>query len=585
MGQRRCVAYSLLISAAIGWGAIAPALAVDLGQRYPATLDFSAQQQEGCPWTSKAQDIWRLKEFRCSLQDKFAIELGPSQVVFGVRDTNVLWAVVIPDAPGEIVRGEAGQGEHITSIWMRFHPARVGELFTAATVEGQGDAGVRPLALRVAAQKMHASFQAGNLPLIPPRQAIVVDMETREGPRRFYCVRGLTKDKLEYLDAFRTQPLATPKAIEPQTAQAAFDKVWDAFDKKYAMFVIKPNVDWAKLRDTYRPRAVSAKDNHELAAVLAKMLAHLEDLHVYVQVDGVYVPGFNRKRPLNANREALKERIGPITRTGHDLDWGRTGDGIGYINIYQLADGMLPEVFDEVLGEMADTKGLIIDLRFNGGGSEPLGCEVAGRLLDQNHIYSWCQVRNGPKHTDLTPKESRVYGAAGPWHYVGPVMVLQGQKTMSSAESFALILAQCPQVTTLGDRTAGASGNPRRVDAGAGILVNLPQWIDLDPQGKPFEVIGIPPQVRIDAKPEDFAGSRDPVLEAALERLRSRPTAARPATVLERRPGTFTPQERPRVISVFPPPNASGVDPVTELRIRFDRPMEDRKSTRLNSSH
>ena len=92
------------------------------------------------------------------------------------------------------------------------------------------------------------------------------------------------------------------------------------------------------------------------------------------------------------------------------MDWGRTGDGIGYINIYRLSDAGLPEAFDDVLGQMADTKGLIIDLRFNGGGSEPLGCEIAGRFLDRTRVYSLSQFRNGPKHADLTEKNPRSCG-------------------------------------------------------------------------------------------------------------------------------------------------------------------------------
>ncbi len=146
-------------------------------------------------------------------------------------------------------------------------------------------------------------------------------------------------------------------------------------------------------------------------------------------------------------------------------------------------------------------------MRFNGGGSEPLGQEITGRFLDHPCVYSLSQFRNGPKHTDLTAKLERTCKPDGPWHYVGPVAVLQGQKTMSSAESFALMLAQCPQVTTIGDRTAGSSGNPRRIEAGAGIVVNLPRWIDMDPAGKPIDFVGVLPRIKIEAKPADFSGA------------------------------------------------------------------------------
>jgi C-terminal processing protease CtpA/Prc len=260
-----------------------------------------------------------------------------------------------------------------------------------------------------------------------------------------------------------------------------------------------------------------------------------------VQVNGQYIPGYNRARMLNANSKARESLIGEMTSTDHGLMYGKTSDGIGYISINRLTDTTLADDFDEVLEKMADTKGLIIDLRYNGGGSEPLGQQITGRFLDRPRVYSLSQFRSGPKHTDLTEKKERTCEPGGPWSYVGPVAVLQGQKTMSSAESFALMLAQCPQVTTIGDRTAGSSGNPRQIQAGAGIVANLPRWIDLDPDGKPIDFVGISPRIKIDAKPEDFSGERDPVLSAALENLRTRAKADQGKTeVLLKRAETST---------------------------------------------
>jgi len=558
----------------IVFGIAASASAVDLAQRYPATLDFS-EQSEGYEWSSGPQDVWRLKEFQYASGNSFRVTLGPSQVVFGCHGSNVVWASVFPDQPGQIVAGTPGKGEHVTSVWLRFHPGRLGELFPERIVAGQGDASTLPHARRLAAHKMGACWHSGDRVLIPSKNSITFDLETREGPRRFYSLDTDT-GKAEYEDFFRTRSLAVPKPLVSETAAEVFDEVWKAFDREYAMFLIKPRADWAKLRQTYRPRAAAARTNQDLATVISEMLDHLEDLHVYVQVDGQYVPGYNRNRPLNANPKALARLIGKITETRHDLDWGRTDDGLGYINIYKLSDIRLPEILDEVLGQMADTKGLILDLRYNGGGDEGLGCQIAGRLLDRRRVYSLSQFRNGPKHADLGEKNERACGPAGPWHYVGPVVVLQGQKTMSSAESFALALAQCPQATTLGDRTAGSSGNPRRLVAGAGIVVNLPQWLDMDPAGKPIDAVGVLPRVKIEAKPEDFRGENDPVLAAALAHLRGRLKAEGPRLggVLERRPGVPLRADRPRVTSVFPAPGAVGVNPLTEIRIRFDRPMD-----------
>ena len=151
------VAVGSVLIGAICRSGIALGQPVDLGQRYPATLEFS-EQPVGYQWTSTPQDIWRLKEFTYNLRDKFSIKLGPSQVVFGCHGSNVLWAVVIPDRPGEIAAPEQCKGEHITSIFMRFHPARVSELFPAATVLQQGDAKVRSEALRIEAHKAQYGY-------------------------------------------------------------------------------------------------------------------------------------------------------------------------------------------------------------------------------------------------------------------------------------------------------------------------------------------------------------------------------------------------------------------------------------------
>jgi C-terminal processing protease CtpA/Prc len=98
---------------------------------------------------------------------------------------------------------------------------------------------------------------------------------------------------------------------------------------------------------------------------------------------------------------------------------------------------------------------------------------------------------------------------------------------MSSAESFALMVAPCPQVTTMGDRTAGSSANPRRVELACGITVNVPRWRDMDPAGRPLEHAGIQPEVKLDFPPEKFGEEGDPVLEAALAKLRKAPSSDR----------------------------------------------------------
>jgi hypothetical protein len=500
-----------------------PAAFADLSKVYRATLDFF----EGQPtrdWTCTPDDVWSLSSFRYEVKGRLAIELGPSNVVFGVHDKNVVWAAVFPDEPGTVKTSLSGDGEHVASLWMRFNPAHLGELFPAATVGKNGPAGMAVLGRRVCAWKIASGWQANNLPVIPRKNSIVLDADTVEGKRRYFVSEDGGVDVVE---DFRENPLPPLEPMETEKALEAYDAVWKAFDEEYAKFGIRKDVDWKAVGDKHRAEAQEAKTTYAAAAAVGALVAELRDLHIGVKVGKEWVPGYRRERPQNGSWKGTQAEIGGWTETKHGVTFARTQDKIGYVNVYELSDAEAPRVFDDTLEKLADTTGLVLDLRFNGGGDELLGRQIAGRFLDKTRVYSVNQYRSGKGHEELGPKLQREVEPRGPWRYEAPVIVLLGQKTMSSAESLALMLAQCPQVTTMGDRTAGASANPRKLELAGGIEVNLPRWIDMDPDGKCFEDVGIAPEVKVPAGEGAFTDKKDAVLTAALEKIRKMPGGKR----------------------------------------------------------
>lgn len=518
---RRSLAAVLLASAA------AAQSKHPFADRYQATLDFSEPPQ-GRAWQCDAHDVFTLKSFRID-QPQLKLRLDACQIVLGHHERNVLWAAVLPDAPGKLEAAPQGQGEAVTGIWLRFHPARLQELIPKETIVGQGKADAVALGKRMCAWKIGGSWQSGNLPVVPWRHWLIVDVDTDAPARRFFSVDGKT-DTVKPEPAFTNRPLPALRAVTKDQALAAFDTVWSAFDREYAMFGIKAGVNWQTLRDTWRPRAQTATNSYAVAVALAGLVEPLQDLHVWVKAGDEFVPIAARNRPLNGNWRACLARWQKAVDSKVGVVHARNDDGVGYVAIHQLGKKELVAAFDQALDALADCHALIIDLRFNGGGDETLARQIAGRFLAETSLYSSSRFRNGKRHDDLGPPQPRRCEPRGPWRYQSPVVVLQGQRTMSSAESFALMLAQAPNVTTMGDRTAGSSGNPRQVQTDIGVVVNLPRWLDLDPKGKPIEDVGIPPQVRVDANEQDFTPTHDPVLEAALAHLDKLPAA-------ERKPG------------------------------------------------
>jgi hypothetical protein len=515
---------SLALAVTLAWPATPNA--EDLAKRYPGGK--ISHSGEGLAWRCEPGDVWELRSFEVAFRKDLTLSCGKAAVALGVHETNVVWAVVFPDSPAKLAaKGLPGDGETTGAILLRFAPAEIGRIFPSKTVVGPGRAWKRAEAMRIFRHKLGHKWYtpAGNPTVVQPGFTLV-DADTAGGKRRFYELDG-GSGKVTYLVEFEEKPAPASAAVAGRDAERMFAQVWEAFDREYANFLSMPKLDWASLGRQHRKELARVETCYDLAAVLSDMLAALEDLHVWVQCGDDGLPGYWRERPLNASWKGSEALVGRFHDTEHDLVWGRTKDDIGYLNVQRLGDNALPAVFDEALDSLADTWGLVIDLRFNSGGDELLARDLAGRFVDRQRVYGTNQYRSGPDHDDLGEALAREFAPRGPWRYESPVVALWGQKTMSSAESLALMLAQCPQVTTMGDRTAGSSANPRRLEPGCAITVNLPRWRDMDPAGNPVEHVGIQPDVKLAFAPEQFDASSDPVLEAALERLRRTPKGER----------------------------------------------------------
>ena len=87
---------------------------------------------------------------------------------------------------------------------------------------------------------------------------------------------------------------ATTTPSAPVDFASQFDDVWSRYDATYAYFDYK-RVNWDSLRAVYRPRAVAATSEQELANVVIDMLGQLRDVHAWLVAPGGSSP--RRTRP------------------------------------------------------------------------------------------------------------------------------------------------------------------------------------------------------------------------------------------------------------------------------------------------
>jgi len=498
--------------------------AVDLLKRYPTGLTAGDSAPDRArPWEFTEADIFHVSRFGLAVGKELQVEMGPADLGVGHCADGAVWAVLIPRESGSLTSQATAKKESISHVWLRFHPKEINRLFPPQTVSADGARNLAAQMRLIANAKFTSSWHAGPNAMIPEPNEMTVDVDTKGGPRRFFAV-DTEAASANYIDAFEKRSVKPSPAITAALAEEAFDTLWQAFDRDYAMFTLRPDVNWTALRDQYRPKALASKSTPEFAAVCADMLRPLRDLHVWLTVAGANVPVFNRPRSANSNPSAHAAILGDLRKESGGVQWAITADRIGFIAIYGWSDDGIPAQCDDVLEQMRDTRGLILDVRLNGGGSEDLAGEVAGRFLPEEFVYAYSQFRNGPKHSDLTEKQERRVGPRGSWRYSRPVVLLIGQKCMSSNESFVGMMSGATNVTIMGDHTCGSSGNPRIVKLPLDMTVSVPQWIDFLPDGTPLDERGFQPQVPFKPAPGAFDGQSDDLLTAALKRLRQAPS-------------------------------------------------------------
>ena len=93
--------------------------------------------------------------------------------------------------------------------------------------------------------------------------------------------------------------------------------------------------------------------------------------------------------------------------------------------------------------------------------------------------------------------------------YGGQVIVLTGPQVMSSNESFLMMMRQAG-ATLFGAPSFGSSGNPKPYELDNGLVLYVPQWQDMDLDGRLVEGNGITPNILLDLAPDRFVAD-DPV--------------------------------------------------------------------------
>ena len=263
---------------------------------------------------------------------------------------------------------------------------------------------------------------------------------------------------------------------------------------------------------------INAKTSGQFAMLAGQLLKVARDAHIWLDADGDRLAGFRRNVRLNADRELLKRIVPQLRSVNRVVATGRFPEGPAYLVIGSWAQKTARDIEAAAkwIDELSPDDTLILDIRFNSGGSEGLAKKIAGRFVERSVVYAGHLNRDTSSPSGFSKIKTRTLKPIRPG-FRGRTVVLMGPVNMSSCEAFLLMMKQAG-AALMGEKSYGSSGNPKPVRLANEVTVFLPSWVALTPDGEPFEGKGISPDVHIEFP--DEPGDQDPLINAALELLK-----------------------------------------------------------------
>jgi carboxyl-terminal processing protease len=218
-----------------------------------------------------------------------------------------------------------------------------------------------------------------------------------------------------------------------------------------------------------------------------------------------FVDNEERLRPLTLIRRFVEFQRRVITR--------KMPHKIGYIEL----TGFGPEIekeFEAAMLEAQGTRGLILDLRNNGGGFVTTVAQIASYFLPEDTNLGEFITRQGRTTSRLTQR-SRI-------NYREPLIVLVSARSASGSEIFAAAMQERKRATVVGASATtcgcllGVSRTLRLLDGGK---LNVSDTDYRTALGRRIEGSGVKPDLRFETRITDLLLSRDSALELAVDQL------------------------------------------------------------------
>jgi carboxyl-terminal processing protease len=219
-----------------------------------------------------------------------------------------------------------------------------------------------------------------------------------------------------------------------------------------------------------------------------------------------------------------KLRFATLRREWHEREAAlrvrRVRGEIGIIEFDAFTQSIAVDFMRSLDGKLRGVRGLIIDLRNNGGGDAEAMTEVVSAFLPTGKSLGCFTDRNGRIQFQPHTRAAMLFAPDSIKSFRAPVVILTSERTSSAAEIFAASLREARRAIIIGQNTCGcvlAIRRPHTLPDGGELDVSEMDYFTAT--GTRLEGTGLVPDEKITLERRDLRARRDRAIERAIEHL------------------------------------------------------------------
>lgn len=298
------------------------------------------------------------------------------------------------------------------------------------------------------------------------------------------------------------------------------EALWRIIDTRYC-YIEDKGIDWSAIHDEYVAKAEQLEKGDQMALfdLCASMLDSLQDGHVnlYSSFDRSYNTAWYDSYPANFNSSLQALYLHDYRIAGGLYYCTVDNDSIGYIYYPSFSTSVSGGHLYWIFTTFKDCRGLIIDVRNNGGGELTNAYRLAAPFFTSDQTVGYWQHKTGSGHNDFSEMEAmNLESSLSSNKWQKPVAVLCNRRSYSATNFFVSIMRYAPHATIIGGISGGGGGMPMSYEIPCGWMVRFSSVRMYDRDKKDIEQ-GIEPDILITMQSTD----KDDIIEKAIEWINS----------------------------------------------------------------